>query len=97
MDQPSLAKFKKELNEFRHKDALVIDQRFNGGGNIEQELLGLLVQRQYQVWQPRGDRGDHAPPHRLLRPEGRAPELAVGLERRDVPGGASGPSSGWAR
>ena len=54
MDQPSLAKFKKELNEFRHKDALVIDQRFNGGGNIEQELLALLVQRQYQVWQPRG-------------------------------------------
>ncbi len=54
MDQPSLAKFRRELNEFRHKDALVIDQRFNGGGNIEQELLALLVQRQYQVWQPRG-------------------------------------------
>jgi tricorn protease len=54
MDQPSLAKFRRELNEFRHKDALVIDQRFNGGGNIEQELLALLVQRQYQVWHPRG-------------------------------------------
>ncbi len=54
MDQPSLNKFKKELNEFRHKEALVIDQRFNGGGNIEQELLALLVQRQYQLWQPRG-------------------------------------------
>jgi tricorn protease len=33
---------------------MVIDQRWNGGGNIEQELLGILVQRQYQVWQPRG-------------------------------------------
>jgi len=54
MDPPSLRKFEKELKEFRHKEALVIDQRFNGGGNIEQELLALLVQRQYQVWQPRG-------------------------------------------
>jgi tricorn protease len=54
MDQPSLAKFKKELGEFRHKEGLVIDQRWNGGGNIEQELLGILVQRPYEIWQPRG-------------------------------------------
>jgi tricorn protease len=54
MDQPSLAKFKRDLGEYRHKDGLVIDQRFNGGGNIEQELLAILVQRPYEVWQPRG-------------------------------------------
>lgn len=54
MDQTSLRRFEKELRENRHKEALVIDQRFNGGGNIEQELLGILVQRPYQVWQPRG-------------------------------------------
>ncbi|MFO0954497.1 MAG: S41 family peptidase [Isosphaeraceae bacterium] len=54
MDQPSLARFKKELAEYRHKDGLVIDERWNGGGNIEQELLAILVQRPYQVWQPRG-------------------------------------------
>ncbi len=54
MDPPSLRKFEKELRENRDKEALVIDQRFNGGGNIEQELLAILVQRQYQVWQPRG-------------------------------------------
>ena len=54
MDQPSLAKFKKDLGEFRHKEGLVIDQRWNGGGNIEQELLAILVQRPYEVWQPRG-------------------------------------------
>ena len=51
---PSLAKFKKELGEFRHKEGLVIDERWNGGGNIEQELLGILVQRPYEIWQPRG-------------------------------------------
>jgi tricorn protease len=54
MNQPSLRKFEKEIREFRNKEALVIDQRWNGGGNIEQELLAILVQRQYQVWQPRG-------------------------------------------
>jgi tricorn protease len=54
MDPPSLAKFKKELAEFRHKEGLVIDERWNGGGNIEQELLAILVQRPYEVWQPRG-------------------------------------------
>jgi tricorn protease len=54
MDQPSLAKFKKELAEYRHKEGMVIDERWNGGGNIEQELLEILVQRPYEVWQPRG-------------------------------------------
>jgi len=54
MDSSSLAKFKKELAEFRHKEGLVIDERWNGGGNIEQELLAILVQRPYQVWHPRG-------------------------------------------
>ncbi len=54
MDQPSLQKFEKEIRENRDKKALIIDQRWNGGGNIEQELLAILVQRQYQIWQPRG-------------------------------------------
>src|SRR5204862_344863 len=39
MNAPSLRKFEKEIREFRHKEALVIDERWNGGGNIEQELL----------------------------------------------------------
>src|SRR5262245_13616729 len=54
MNQPSLRKFEKEIRENRNKEALIIDQRWNGGGNIEQELLAILVQRQYQVWHPRG-------------------------------------------
>ncbi len=61
MDQPSLARFKKDLAEFHTKEALVIDQRFNGGGNIEQELLAILVQRPYQVWQPRGSEPTQRP------------------------------------
>ena len=54
MDQPSLARFKKDLAEFRHKEALVIDQRWNGGGNIEQELLAILVQRPTRSGSPAG-------------------------------------------
>lgn len=54
MNPPSLRKFEKEIREFRNKEALIIDQRWNGGGNIEQELLAILVQREYQIWQPRG-------------------------------------------
>ena len=69
MDQPSLARFKKDLAEFRHKEALVIDQRWNGGGNIEQELLAILVQKPYQVWQPRGTEPTGPPVRRLLRPK----------------------------
>jgi tricorn protease len=54
MNQPSLRKFEKEIREFRNKEAMIIDERWNGGGNIEQELLAILVQREYQIWQPRG-------------------------------------------
>lgn len=61
MNQPSLRKFEKEIREFRNKEAMVIDQRWNGGGNIEQELLAILVQRQYQVWQPRGTEASGRP------------------------------------
>lgn len=54
MNQPSLRRFEKELRENNKKEAIIIDERWNGGGNIEQELLAILVQREYQIWQPRG-------------------------------------------
>lgn len=49
MDGPSLQKFQEDLIDLRDKKALIIDQRFNGGGGIDQELLQILNQRnQYQ-------------------------------------------------
>ncbi|HEV2447958.1 MAG TPA: S41 family peptidase, partial [Candidatus Sulfopaludibacter sp.] len=45
MDAPSLAKFQVDLLENQNKKALIIDQRFNGGGGIDQELLEILNQR----------------------------------------------------
>jgi tricorn protease len=48
MNAPSLRQFVLDLAANRTKKALVIDQRFNGGGGIEQELLAILSGREYQ-------------------------------------------------
>lgn len=53
MNQPSLARFIRDLIENRFKKALIIDQRFNPGGGIDQELLQILQQRQYQYTRQR--------------------------------------------
>jgi tricorn protease len=45
MDAASLEKFRRDLLENLDKKALIIDQRFNGGGGIDQELLEILNQR----------------------------------------------------
>jgi tricorn protease len=50
MDAPSLEKFRQDLIDNRGKKGLIIDERFNGGGGIDQELLEILNQRkQYQL------------------------------------------------
>ncbi len=48
MNAPSLAQFEKDLADNHFKKAIIIDQRFNGGGGIDQELLAILEQHQYQ-------------------------------------------------
>jgi tricorn protease len=48
MNEPSLRKFERDLATLSTKDALIIDQRFNPGGSIDQELLQILQQKQYQ-------------------------------------------------
>jgi tricorn protease len=48
MDAPSLRQFQLDLAANRTKKALIIDQRFNGGGGIDQELLQILAGREYQ-------------------------------------------------
>ena len=48
MSEPQLRKFEKDLAMNSTKKALIIDQRFNPGGNIDQELLQILQQKQYQ-------------------------------------------------
>jgi tricorn protease len=48
MNEPSLRQFERDLAMATGKKALIIDQRFNPGGGIDQELLAILQQRQYQ-------------------------------------------------
>jgi tricorn protease len=54
MDEKSLRQFERDLAMLSGKKALIIDQRFNPGGNIDQELLAILQQKQYQKTQQRG-------------------------------------------
>ncbi len=53
MNPASLAQFERDLAMLHAKKALVIDQRFNPGGNIDQELLQILQQKQYQYTRSR--------------------------------------------
>jgi tricorn protease len=60
MDAPSLRRFTLDLAINRTKKALIIDQRFNGGGGIDQELLSILVGQKYQYTRGR-DAGQEVP------------------------------------
>src|SRR5205814_7907042 len=53
--------FERDLEELHHQKGLIIDQRFNPGGNIDQELLEILAQRQYQYTRGRGSVIVHRP------------------------------------
>jgi tricorn protease len=68
MDQPSLRKFERDLMENQGKKALIIDQRFNGGGGIDQELLAILSQRKYQVTRGRDSVEQQRPSRAFLAP-----------------------------
>jgi tricorn protease len=50
MNAQALQKFERDLLENQDKKALIIDERFNSGGGIDQELLAILNQRtKYQI------------------------------------------------
>jgi tricorn protease len=53
MNQPSLARFRNEINQYSNKPGIIVDIRFNGGGNIDQELIDILERRPYQFWNNR--------------------------------------------
>jgi tricorn protease len=53
MNEPSLRQFERDLAMMGTKKALIVDQRFNPGGGIDQELLEILGQRQYQYTRQR--------------------------------------------
>lgn len=46
--------YKNLLGKLRHKEAVVIDTRFNGGGWLHDDLATLLSGKEYQQFKPRG-------------------------------------------
>ena len=53
MNAPSLARFRNEIDQYSNKAGIIVDIRFNGGGNIDQELIDILERRPYQFWNNR--------------------------------------------
>lgn len=53
MNQPSLARFRNEIDQYSNKKGIIVDIRYNGGGNIDQELIDILERQPYQFWNNR--------------------------------------------
>lgn len=53
MNRSSLERFRTEIDQFWNKNGMIIDIRFNGGGNIDQELIDILERKPYEYWNSR--------------------------------------------
>ncbi len=53
MNQPSLEKFRNEINQFWNAKGIIVDIRYNGGGNTDQEIIDILERRPYEYWNNR--------------------------------------------
>lgn len=54
MDQPSLERFQNDINRYWNKKGIIIDVRFNTGGNIDEPLLDIIERRPYMFTNSRG-------------------------------------------
>jgi tricorn protease len=67
MDQPSLERFQNEIDRYWNKKGIIIDVRFNTGGNIDEPLLDIIERRPYMFTNPRNG----------ARTWGRRPQQAI--------------------
>ena len=55
MGASELSRFQKEIaNEAHYRDALILDLRYNRGGNVHDDVLQTLSQKTYMNWKYRG-------------------------------------------
>jgi len=55
MNQPVLDRLTQEIDQFFHKQGMIIDVRYNGGGNIDMQLMDVLLRKPYQyTWTKTG-------------------------------------------
>jgi tricorn protease len=67
MDQPSLTVFQNEVAQFVNKKGIIVDIRYNGGGNTDQEILDILSRKPYEYWNSRSG----------ARSWGRRPQMTI--------------------
>ena len=67
MDQTSLDRFTNEIDRFWNKKGIVIDVRYNTGGNIDEQLLDIIERRPYMFTNSRSG----------ARTWGRRPQQAI--------------------
>ena len=67
MNQPSLQIFENEVNRFWNAQGIIVDIRYNGGGNTDQQILDILERRPYEYWNNRWS----------SREAGRRPQQAI--------------------
>ncbi|MFO7768051.1 MAG: S41 family peptidase [bacterium] len=53
MNRSSLERFENEIDRFWNAKGIIVDIRYNGGGNIDQQLLDILERRPYEYWNNR--------------------------------------------
>jgi len=54
MNAPSLRHLpENEVSQFANKKGIIVDIRYNGGGNTDQEILNILSRRPYEYWNSR--------------------------------------------
>ena len=69
MDQPSLARFERELySDVLGTEGLVLDMRGNGGGNTHDKILNVLSRRVYGFTQPRDGQRMSQPEKAFTKP-----------------------------
>ena len=67
MNQSSLRVFENEINQFWNARGIIVDIRYNGGGNTDQQLLDILERRPYEYWNYRwSDRSSGRRPRQAI-------------------------------
>ena len=71
MNRSSLARFEEEIDRYWDKNGMVVDIRYNGGGNTDQELIDILERRPYEYWNYRwgGRSGGRRPRQAIAGPK----------------------------
>ncbi len=70
MNQKELRRFQIAISRFlkQHKKGLILDVRYNPGGNIHPQLLDILTRKVYAKYVPRGQKPRYQPPLRWGKP-----------------------------